>query len=137
MMGSYWRVSMLERDVRRACPFREIDLAVCLGWASPRARLLSSPISTCLPVTPRMSHSVPGQSPQGYHLLLDADHPLAPGWSLVWLSPGAQRGTLQTVIEFPNSACFFVIAIHSDADLPIKVALSPAHLMLLSFWLLV
>lgn len=82
-----------EQGCAEGCLFREIDLAVHLGWVSPEASLLFFfPIPTCLPVTPRMSHSVPGQSPQGYHLLLETDHPLAPGWSLVWLLLGAQKG---------------------------------------------
>lgn len=101
-------------------------------WGQP----ISPPIPACLSVTPVMSHSVPGQSPQGYHLFLDADHPLVPGLSLVWLSPGAWRGTLQAVIGFPNSACSFVIATGSDASHAIKAALSPAF-TLLNCWFLV
>lgn len=86
----------------------------------------SLPIPTCLPVTPRMSHSVPGQSLQAAICSWMQWELSPPGsWLVsVWLSPGALRGTLQVVIGFPNSACSFITASHSDAGRAFK-ALCP------------
>lgn len=57
---------------------------------------------TCLPVTPRMSHSVQGRLPRAA-ICSWMQWELSPSGSWLvsgWLSPGALRGTLQAVIGF-------------------------------------
>lgn len=115
----------------RGLSFQGDGSAVHLGWVSPGASLLFFPhphMPASDPKNVTFCPSVPGQSPQSCHLLLEADHPLASGWSLLWLLLGAQKGHLAGSNWVSKQrlllACSFVTATHSDAALTIKATVS-------------